>query len=58
MVLPFMFEAEMIIRIWLKVVPDHTVAFFRLSMIGMMINVLGNTGYTACMATGKIKNTH
>lgn len=55
MVLPFMFEAEMIIRIWLKVVPDHTVAFFRLSMIGMMVNVLGNTGYTACMATGEIK---
>ena len=56
MALPFIFEADIIIHIWLGIVPEHTVTFFRLSIIGMLVNILGNTGYTACMATGKIKN--
>ena len=41
--------------LWLKIVPEHTVVFLRLTIIGSMINVLGNTGYVACMATGTIK---
>lgn len=55
LVLPFMFEAEMILTLWLKMVPEHTVTFFRLTMIGAMVNILGYSGYTACMATGDIK---
>lgn len=53
--LPIYFETGYILRLWLKIVPDHTVNFLRLTMIGSMISMLGNTGYTACMATGKIK---
>ena len=45
----------MILTLWLKMVPEHTVTFFRLTMIGTMVNILGNSGYTACMATGDIK---
>ena len=53
--MPMMFEAEQILTIWLKIVPDHAVVFLRLTIIGSMITMLGNTGYTACMATGNIR---
>ena len=53
--LPVLFETKYILMLWLKIVPEHTVVFLRLTIIGSMINVLGNTGYVACMATGTIK---
>lgn len=53
--LPVMFEAEYILWLWLKIVPEHTVIFLRLTIIGAMVNMLGSTGYTACMATGNIR---
>lgn len=53
--LPVLFETKYILMLWLKIVPDHTVVFLRLTIVGSMINVLGNTGYTACMATGTIR---
>lgn len=53
--LPLFFETQIILKIWLKIVPDSTVLFFRLGIIGTMFVLLGKTGYTACMATGKIK---
>lgn len=53
--LPVYLETEYVLRLWLKIVPDHTVVFLRLTMIGSMVSMLGNTGYVACMATGKIK---
>lgn len=53
--IPLMFETPMILKLWLNIIPEHTVTFFRLSIIGTMFMVLGNTGYTACMATGRIK---
>lgn len=53
--LPLLFETNMILTIWLKNVPDYTVAFVQLSLIGSLVTCLGTTGYTACMATGHIK---
>jgi Na+-driven multidrug efflux pump len=53
--LPIMLEAEYILKLWLTIVPEYTVIFIRLSFIATMINMLGGTGYTACMATGNIK---
>ena len=53
--LPIIFETEIILKIWLGIIPEHTVSFFRLTMIASMINVLGNTSVTACMASGNIK---
>ena len=53
--LPFLFETERILYLWLKVVPSFTTIFVRLSLIGMLVTCLGTTGYTACMATGHIK---
>lgn len=53
--LPIYIEAEYILKIWLKTVPPYSVLFFRLSIIGTMLKMIGMTGYTACMATGDIK---
>lgn len=52
---PVFLEAEFILAIWLKTVPVFTVIFLRLTLIGALCKMLGNTGYTACMATGNIK---
>lgn len=53
--LPIIIEADYILHLWLVEVPEHTVEFIRLSIIATMMVTIGNTGYTACMATGNIK---
>ena len=53
--LPVMLEAHILLYWWLGIVPEHTVNFFRLTMVASMLTVLGNTGVTACMASGNIK---
>lgn len=53
--LPVLVETEYILTIWLKIVPPHAVNFVRLAIIATMVNIIGKTGYTACMATGKIR---
>lgn len=53
--LPLLFETAFVLNVWLKEVPEYTVIFLRLTIIASMINTLGNTGYTACMATGTLK---
>lgn len=55
MVLPLFLETEYVLNLWLKEVPTHTVIFVQLSIIGSIINNIGNTCYTACQATGNIK---
>lgn len=54
--LPILLEADQIMRIWLVNVPDYTVTFVQLSLIMGLCDCMGSAGYTACMATGKIKN--
>lgn len=53
--LPLLFETDFLLTIWLKNVPEKTVIFVRLALIGSLIHCLGNTGITACMATGVIR---
>lgn len=53
--LPIFIETDYILSVWLTVVPDDTSCFIKLALIGAMIQMLGNTGYTACMATGTIR---
>lgn len=53
--LPVIMETEYILQLWLKEVPPHTAAFVRLSIIGVIIDKLGSTSCTACMATGEIR---
>ncbi len=55
LVIPIELETEYLLAVWLKTVPEHAVIFTRLAIIGVIVNVVGNSGYTACMATGNIK---
>lgn len=54
-VIPFMFEAETILKLWLKEVPLYTSLFLRLTLIGTMFDLLGNSTANACWATGQVK---
>lgn len=54
-VVPIVLEADMILSLWLKVVPDYASLFLKLSMFGSLVFLLGNTMYTAAAATGKIR---
>lgn len=55
MELPIILAADIILRLWLVNVPDHTIAFLRISLLIMLIGALENPIGTANSATGKIK---
>ena len=55
-VLPLTLESPIIFEIWLKDVPDNAIIFFRLGLLGVLMdNVLANSLMTAVFATGDIK---
>lgn len=54
--LPILMETEYILTVWLKIVPEHAVNFVRLAIIASLVNIVGKTGYTAAMATGRIRS--
>ena len=53
--LPIMMETDYVLRLWLKIVPDHAVNFVRLAIMASLVNIIGKTGYTATLATGTIR---
>lgn len=53
--IPFGFEAEKLLSLWLGIVPEYSVVFTRLTFLSAISTVLGNTLVTAQFATGKIK---
>ena len=53
--LPVFIETDYLLELWLKTPPDYSSLFLKLALIGTMMKMIGNTGYTACMATGNIK---
>lgn len=53
--IPFMYETEMILWVWLKNVPDHAALFLRLTMLGSLLDILGNSTANAAWATGRVK---
>lgn len=53
--LPIFFEADVILRLWLKQVPENTLSFLRIVIIASMTNMLGNTSVMACQATGNLR---
>lgn len=54
-VLPVFVEATPILTIWLKIVPDHTVWFLRLTLCIMLVEALANPLMVSSQATGKVK---
>jgi hypothetical protein len=55
MALPIICETERILVVWLTVVPEHTVVFVRLSLVLGLLDSIGLSGYTACAATGNMR---
>jgi O-antigen/teichoic acid export membrane protein len=53
--LPVLFETEILLKIWLKIVPDHTVSFLRLILLITLVDTFSNPLIVAASATGKIK---
>lgn len=52
---PVLAEAPVILKIWLKTVPDNAVLFTRLTVISALILVLGTPLVKAQLATGELK---
>lgn len=53
--LPVLIEAPFILQLWLKIVPEYTSLFVRLTILIALATVSGNLLFTVVMATGKIK---
>lgn len=53
--LPFLFEAEGLLQLWLGSLPEYSAAFVRLCLVGLLIDMLGNPLLTLMLATGNIK---
>lgn len=53
--LPIYFEAEYILKLWLKQVPESAVIFTRLSMVVCLLSAIGQPLIIGNYATGKIK---
>lgn len=53
--IPILAETPTILRLWLKMVPDHSILFTRLTIISALVIVLGIPLVKAQLATGDIK---
>lgn len=56
--LPIIFEAETLLNIWLKEVPEYTPIFIKLILCTSIVDSMSNPISTAVNATGKIKTFH
>ena len=53
--LPILLETEIILKLWLKIVPEYTVIFTRLVLVNVLIDCISGPLMTAAQASGKIK---
>lgn len=53
--IPFLFEANYILKLWLKIFPEFTVIFCQLQVIRVLIEQLTRSLNTSISAVGKIK---
>ena len=54
--LPILIETQSVLQLWLKMVPDHAVAFVRLILLYVMVESVSFTLVTLMLATGNIRN--
>lgn len=54
--MPILVETHFVLELWLKIVPNHAVAFVRLVLICVMCESLSSPLVTLMLATGKIRN--
>lgn len=55
LIIPFIFEAENLLKLWLKNVPEFSAIFLRLTLIGTSIDLLSNPIAISVLAQGEIK---
>ena len=53
--LPLMCEADTVLYLWLGVVPEKAPLLVQLSLVMGLEDAIGRSGYTACMASGRIR---
>ena len=53
--LPLIYEAPLVLKLWLGIVPDHTVIFLRLIMVVGLLYTLSNPIIVSVHAVGKLK---
>ena len=53
--LPLLLETEIILKLWLKIVPDYTVILTQLILINILLDSISGPLITAAQASGKIK---
>lgn len=53
--LPVMVCANYILKLWLGIVPEHTVNFLRIILVVCMVNAMANSSIVAAGATGHIR---
>lgn len=53
--LPLMYEAPLVLKLWLGIVPEHTVSFLRLIMVVGLLYTLSNPIVVSIHAVGKLK---
>ena len=53
--LPILLETEIILKLWLKNVPDYTVIFTQLVLVNILIDTISGPLMAAAQASGKIK---
>lgn len=53
--LPVLIETQTILTVWLKIVPDYTVAFLRIMICTTIIDAVANPLMVAAASTGKVK---
>lgn len=54
-IIPLLFEADIVLSIWLTEVPEYTSVFLKIILITSWVNCLGNPLAVASKATGNIK---
>ena len=54
--IPVICETPLILQLWLGIVPEHTVNFIRLTIVGAMISTINGTLITGLHASGDIRN--
>lgn len=54
-VMPIFFEVDTILKVWLKIVPDNSAIFIRITLCTSLIYTLSNPLIVLAHATGKIK---
>ena len=52
---PLMFEANLVLKLWLGIVPEHTVYFLRLILVVGLLYTIANPIIVSVHATGKLK---